>query len=630
MVKTEPGYDTSCSFELCDGGDYVIAFVITDVRDGRWYRKEEPFSVSEKRTRLSRGFKNNEKTAKKPPMKVIITVDTEHNRDGTPLRISGDLTEWGIEENFGVNAIMDILEEHGMKGVFFVNVYEAYSFGPGYENYMSRVMADMHVRGHEVGLHCHEKECDAAFAHSEFGLDQLTFEQQKERLEQGCRFIERIINERPISFRSGAYRINEYTLKALKEIGIKVDSSLFYLQKNNAITAWPTISQVCSIDGITEFPIVPVADSSGIIRKLDLDSLSLEDIICALSELKSRDDFPYCQLMFHSFSFLDTNRISGKEPIVSYEYNRFMCFGGDTEKKKKFGELLEFLRSSPDFEVTTFRELCENSIRIPLADSDGVGVGSSEKARLAAEEFSRNNYHVEDYKNVIHIPRPKDIIRKDVGLVQRVLVYRVRDYDDMLRQEENSVKTLLQEGKLIFNVEINNDSEKEYIYRFQIGQRGKAPIKTTGWKNSPSHEFVGVPADTYFVKCLIKHNDTVVSFHEHNIVIPWDLPAAPRVVGNGLSINGKPSALDAVVDSAVETVSKNRINFKVDLKETKGVQMAFQLEKNGRLMAQLPYSDEPGCVFENLEPGKYRIKFYLKRKDEKKSYWANNIIVPEA
>lgn len=68
------------------------------------------------------------------PMKIIFTIDTEHGWGGVPYKITGDLTEFGIKENYGISAIMDSFEKYSMKAVFFTNVYEAGYCDPPYEN----------------------------------------------------------------------------------------------------------------------------------------------------------------------------------------------------------------------------------------------------------------------------------------------------------------------------------------------------------------------------------------------------------------------------------------------------------------------------------------------------------------
>ena len=54
---------------------------------------------------------------------VIFTVDVEDNRGNEPHLIEGDLREFEIQENCGVDYIMDTFEKYKYKAVFFVNIY---------------------------------------------------------------------------------------------------------------------------------------------------------------------------------------------------------------------------------------------------------------------------------------------------------------------------------------------------------------------------------------------------------------------------------------------------------------------------------------------------------------------------
>lgn len=425
-----------------------------------------------------------------------------------PLRISGDLTSWGIEENFGVNGIMDVFEEASARAVFFVNVYEAQSFSPEYKHYMEQLLKELHKRGHEIGLHRHSVDEGSFFPHYSTPLNRLPLEKQRETIRAGLDYIYKHTGERPVSFRAGAYRVNDSTFQALSSEGILVDSSLRYLEERNVVSHWKTISQACSIGDIIEFPVVPVIDGKGRFTKLDFSQLSLTDLISTLDELCDRSDFPYVQIMFHSFSFLDTNA-AGRVPIVSYRNGRDVYYGGNKKKKKELGTLLKYLNDNPCYEVTTFRELLMRSIHISALDKDGIAFAATETAKKEAALFSQNNYRDTDRDYIIHLPTPEDRIQQGITDFS----YQVTD------------------GHLIFEVNTDTALCKGFEYQFELGKRGFGYTYKTKRTTEPRCSFYGVGAGDWLIKYTVYYEGRSCVFYAKGIHLDCDLaPVFPKTM----------------------------------------------------------------------------------------------------
>lgn len=149
------------------------------------------------------------------PLHVLVTIDTESYTNGHPdQHIWGRTREHG---EHGIRRIMDILEAHGARGTFYVNVYEAERHG---EAALAEVVRALHGRGHDVELHSHPRD--------RYGIDKLTragVEKQKEVLLWGKQFIERHTGTPVIAHRAGAFAANLDTLEALRQIGVPVDAS---------------------------------------------------------------------------------------------------------------------------------------------------------------------------------------------------------------------------------------------------------------------------------------------------------------------------------------------------------------------------------------------------------------------
>ena len=373
------------------------------------------------------------KIGKKPPIKVLFTIDTEHKRGGEPVLMTGDLRAYGIQENWGTSRIMDEFDAHNMKAVFFVNVYEAGDALPQWKTYVEDTMREIQHRGHELALHCHPSNTtEKSFrATGRTRMDHLDLTRQIQNIKVGLDYMEKVTGARPISFRGGAYRITAETFDALAACGIKYDSSCWYGAEENILPWWHSVSQVCSIKGVTEFPVIPVASSSGHITKLDLDSLTTKDIIAVFEQAYKRKDFPYIQLMFHSFTLLSQRPI-GEYQSVLVDCNNKKIYGPNIEKLKRLREVLDYLQSRPeDYEVCTFLDLDKKGVRVPDIACDGIFAGASPIAKAVAALYNAQNHYDAKLNRVLSVVQkelnkpsaPAKLLRYDACKLNRPYCY---------------------------------------------------------------------------------------------------------------------------------------------------------------------------------------------------------------
>ncbi|MCZ8109089.1 MAG: polysaccharide deacetylase family protein, partial [Burkholderiales bacterium] len=88
-------------------------------------------------------------TTHRPP-DVVVTVDVEDFFEPRPP-FDTYCAQVGSEA-WGVPRIMDILEQHGGRGTFFVDVYNRRTVS---EDLIAECVREIDARGHEVGLHTH-------------------------------------------------------------------------------------------------------------------------------------------------------------------------------------------------------------------------------------------------------------------------------------------------------------------------------------------------------------------------------------------------------------------------------------------------------------------------------------------
>jgi hypothetical protein len=257
-------------------------------------------------------------------IRFVVTVDVE---DFFLPRPPFDTYCAAIDgKAYGTPLIMDMLEEIGGKGTFFVDVYNRTTVD---ENLIAACMKEIDARGHEVALHTHP-----AFPEGKRGygmaqtMRRLSYDAQAQSIEEGIATIARAITKKPVSHRAGGYGANRDTLRALKANGITIDSSLLYDYPYCDLNTPPLGINVPVIEeGVLEVPVsvtrcemhamgIPLA---ALTKKLDPDWCSPGEILRQAAALKA-SGVATIILFLHSYSFIDIERgfVPNQKSIASF------------------------------------------------------------------------------------------------------------------------------------------------------------------------------------------------------------------------------------------------------------------------------------------------------------------------
>ena len=257
--------------------------------------------------------------AAQPPMlRVVISVDTETSsgcsgRSCNPVPMEERIYGRRSEGDYGVPLIMDLLEKHGMKGVFFVNsTLDAYY--P--EDAIREMVQSIVKRGHDVQLHLHPEfrcfkfcneddlKCRSACVNRENRLAGNTVSQQRALIEEGLDNLERWAGYRPVSFRAGSFRADENTLEALRQAGVLMDSSLG--GPDHPLARLRPPNRATEERGLVELPVFHFTSLKlgGYTqhRRFDLESNSFAEMKAVL-EQAIRHGSGTVMTILHSFSF---------------------------------------------------------------------------------------------------------------------------------------------------------------------------------------------------------------------------------------------------------------------------------------------------------------------------------------
>lgn len=280
---------------------------------------------------------------------IYITIDTEYESGYTARKGAGSR-----DANFarsiacstpdgevGIIWQMEKLDEHGLKGDFFVDPMPAMLWGT---EAISDVVGPIVERGHGVQLHIHTEWLALAGSASPLGtctgvnIKDFALDEQKTLLAYGIDTLIAAGAPRPIAFRAGNYGANDDTLRALAELGLTHDTSHNPGFATSAcdIGLGPEDSVPMRHCGITEVPIGCIGQVGGTLRHTQITAVSLREMKAAIRHARD-SSIASLTLVSHSFELLSRRR----NKINAVVRNRF-------EK------LCEFIEREPGIATATF------------------------------------------------------------------------------------------------------------------------------------------------------------------------------------------------------------------------------------------------------------------------------------
>lgn len=237
-------------------------------------------------------------------MYSIFTVDVEGHVGSDPVEhlIYGRTKDGRL---CGIDLIMDLLDEYHIKGLFFVDIAEAWDYG---EDRIAGVLRHIKERGHDVGVHIHP---DHMADKNRLFLSEYKREEQFEIIKKCTLFYESVLGDKPLAFRAGKYGANRDTLDILAELGYKVDFSEFYGQKWCHIDPPVAKVNVQKLDnGLIEIPVTSYV-SFNVGKYMRHDKMdcgqSVSEFATLFDKLKKNNN-DIAVMFAHSFSLIDWRR----------------------------------------------------------------------------------------------------------------------------------------------------------------------------------------------------------------------------------------------------------------------------------------------------------------------------------
>lgn len=258
--------------------------------------------------------------------RVLITVDTElsarFQKLGRSARDNYDSSILGrtARGDFGIGWQMDVLDCHGLKGVYFIDPMPALVLG---EQVVADIVGLVLARGHEVQLHCHTEWLEWAKDSPVEGrrgrnIGDFSRGDQQALLEYGADVLERAGVSRPTAFRAGNFGANDDTLAALSALGLTWDSSVNadYVDGECGVTFDAARNFPMELGQVVEVPVSGLFDRPGHFRPAQVCALSWAEMRAALAHAGAHGH-PAFTIVTHSFEMLSRDRSRPNGTVIA-------------------------------------------------------------------------------------------------------------------------------------------------------------------------------------------------------------------------------------------------------------------------------------------------------------------------
>lgn len=245
--------------------------------------------------------------------------------------------------DYALPKTLELLNQHGLRGVFFVEPLFAARFG---QQHLDTIVGLIRAAGQDVQLHLHPEWSDEALqplipdcATKRQHLSYYTLEEQTTLIACGKQMLEAAGSGPITAFRSGSFAANLDTFTALRRNQLFIDSSL---NRCHAVSAPDVLrghaqDSVFEVDAVTTYPVTIFQDGFGKDRPAQVGACSFAEMRDALVSAQEAG-IQHFVVVSHNFEML--------KPGVAQP---------DWIVVKRFAQLCEFLRSHQErFTVRSF------------------------------------------------------------------------------------------------------------------------------------------------------------------------------------------------------------------------------------------------------------------------------------
>lgn len=239
--------------------------------------------------------------------------------------------------DYALPKTLEILNRHGLRGVFFVEPLFSERFGARYLEQIVRLIDDA---GQEVQLHLHPEWTDEItpaiipnVAAKRQHLTYYTLDEQTSLIRHAKGLLENALGKPITAFRAGSYAINEDTFQALASNGIAIDSSI---NRCYAISAPELVSRhgavaPFTVNGIKTYPVTVFHDGFGRERPAQIGACGFGELSQAIFSAHAAGHTDFV-IVSHNFEMLKPGSTS-PDLIVARRFETLCSLLGKNSTK---------------------------------------------------------------------------------------------------------------------------------------------------------------------------------------------------------------------------------------------------------------------------------------------------------
>jgi hypothetical protein len=321
-------------------------------------------------------------------MNVFLTVDTEiwpRSSGWRESRLAADFDRdiRGVTARgqFGLPFQIEMLNQHGLKAVFFTESLFACAVGSGP---LADIVGMVQDGGHEVQLHIHPEwlawmpQSILPGRNGQY-LKDFTKAEQVKLIACGLENLKSAKAKNVCAFRAGNYGANFDTLRALAENGVLYDSShnTCYIGPACDLDTGAPLLQPAKLHGVYEFPVSYFRDWPRHYRHAQLCACSAGELEHALLGAWEQGWHSFV-IVSHSFELLKNRKQAETQPVP------------DRIVIHRFERLCGFLAENRDkFRTAGFSDLQAADIPVPAGGEVLQGTMPNSVRRLVEQLVSR-------------------------------------------------------------------------------------------------------------------------------------------------------------------------------------------------------------------------------------------------
>lgn len=234
--------------------------------------------------------------------------------------------------HFALPKTLEILDRHGLRGVFFVEPLFAARFGL---EPLATIVELIQQAGQEIQLHLHPEWTDEAttpllpnVTPKRQHLSYYTRDEQEALIRHGLRLLREVGANAPTAFRSGSFACNEDTFAAVAANGLRFDSSINRTQPiSTPGKTQPPSAGLCepfSSNGLEIYPMTIFRDGFGRLRHAQIGACSTRELIEAM-QCAQLDGWNAFVALSHNFELMVPDKTT-PDPVVIRRFEALCHF----------------------------------------------------------------------------------------------------------------------------------------------------------------------------------------------------------------------------------------------------------------------------------------------------------------